>query len=142
MKILIAVDGSKYALSAVKLLIDHSDWFREAPSVELVTVHLPVPQVGRLGVGVTKAQLQRYYEEEGQSKLAAAKRLLDAAGIPYQARILVGPVAESIVKHAKAQRCDLIYVGNRGAGAVARALIGSTASRVLQLSEIPVVLVK
>ena len=142
MKILIAVDGSKYALDAVKQLIEHADWFSERPEVELVTVHLPVPKVGRLGVGVNKAQLDRYYAEEGDAKLAASKRLLDAARVPYEPRVLVGPVAESIVKHAKAKRCDLIYVGNRGAGAVSNAFIGSTASRVLQLSDLPVLLVK
>jgi nucleotide-binding universal stress UspA family protein len=107
-----------------------------------VTVHLPVPKVGRLGVGVNKAQLDRYYAEEGDAKLAASKRLLDAARIPYEPRVLVGPIAESIVKHAKAKRCDLLYVGNRGAGAVSNAFIGSTASRVLQLSDLPVLLVK
>jgi|SRR5690349_3157018 nucleotide-binding universal stress UspA family protein len=142
MKILIAVDGSKYALDAVRQLIEHADWYSERPEVELVTVHLPVPKVGRLGVGVSKAQLDRYYSEEGDAKLAAAKRLLDAARIPYEPRVLVGQVAESIVKHARAKRCDLIYVGNRGAGAVANAFIGSTASRVLQLSDLPVMLVK
>jgi hypothetical protein len=31
MKILIAVDGSKYALDAVKQLIEHADWFSERP---------------------------------------------------------------------------------------------------------------
>jgi nucleotide-binding universal stress UspA family protein len=142
MKILIAVDGSKYALDAVKLLVEHSDWLREAPHVELVTVHLPVPKVGRLGVGVSKAQLDRYYQEEGEAKLAAARRLLEAARIPCQTRVLVGPVAESLVKHAKAKGCDMLYVGNRGAGAVKNAFIGSTAARVLELSDLPVLLVK
>ncbi len=142
MKILIAVDGSKYALDAVKLLVEHADWFRDRPQVELVTVHLPVPHVGRLGFGASKSQLEKYYAEEGEQKLAPAKRLLDAAKIRYDARVLVGQVAESIVKQAKARRCDLIYVGNRGAGAVKNAFIGSTASRVLELSDLPVLLVK
>ena len=142
MKILIAVDGSKHALGAVKHLIDHADWFRKPPEVELVTVHLPVPKVGRFGVGVSKAQLDRYYAEEGETKLAAARKLLGAARIPHVAHVLVGQVAESIVKHAKAKRCDMIYVGNRGAGAVKNAFIGSTASRVLELSDLPVLLVK
>jgi nucleotide-binding universal stress UspA family protein len=142
MKILIAVDGSRYAVHATKLLVEHADWFREMPQVELVTVHLPVPRVGRLGVGVGKNQLERYYEQEGEEKLAGAKRVLAAAKIPFEAHILVGPVAESIVKHAKAKRCDVIYVGNRGAGAISGALIGSTANKVLQLSDVPVLLVK
>ena len=142
MKILMAVDGSKYALDAVKLLINHCDWYRDRPQIELVTVHLPVPHVARLGVGTSKSQLERYYAEEGGEKLSGAKRLLDAAKLPYAAQVLVGQVAETIVKHARARRCDLICVGNRGAGAVKNAFIGSTASRVLQLSDLPVLLVK
>jgi nucleotide-binding universal stress UspA family protein len=138
MKILIAVDGSKPSLKALQLLVDHSDWYREPPEVELITVHLPVPAVGR----VPKSQLERYYVEEGEAKLAPAKKKLDAAGVPYKAHVLVGPVAESIVKHAKDRRCDLIYIGTRGMSAVGAAFIGSTATKVLHISETPVLLVK
>ena len=68
MKILIAVDGSKPSLKAVQQLIAHSDWYRESPKVELLAVHLPVPRVAH----TNKAQLERYYQEEGESMLAAA----------------------------------------------------------------------
>ena len=138
MKIVVAVDGSKPSLKAVQLLIDHCDWFRSPPEVELVTVHLPVPAVGR----VPKGQLERYYAEEGQAKLEAAKRKLDAAGIPSKPHVLVGSVAEALVKHAKDKRCDLIYIGTRGMGELKSALIGSTATKVLHLSTTPVLLVK
>ena len=138
MKILIAVDGSKASLKAVQLLIDHADWFRDPPQVELLAVHLPVPRVSH----TNKAQLERYYREEGESMLGAAKKKLDAAGIGYQTRVLVGPVAETVVKHAKEKRCDLIYIGTRGMGELGKALIGSTASKVLHISDIPVLLVK
>ena len=138
MKILIAVDGSKPSLKALQLFVDHSDWYREAPEVELITVHLPVPAVGR----VPKSQLERYYVEEGEAKLAPAKKKLDAARVPYKGHVLVGPVAEAIVKHAKDKRCDLIYIGTRGMSAVGAAFIGSTATKVLHISETPVLLVK
>jgi len=138
MKILVAVDGSKPSLKAVQLLIDHCDWYREPPEVELVTVHLPVPKVARL----PKAQLDEYYAEEGEGKLAAARKKLAAAGVPYQARVLVGPVAESIVKHAKDKRCDLIYIGTRGMSEIGAALVGSTATKVIHIAETPVLLVK
>ena len=138
MKILIAVDGSKPSLKAVQLLIDHADWYRERPEVELVTVHLPVPQVARL----PKDQLEKYYAEEGEGMLALAKKKLGAAGIPYQARVLVGPIAETLVKHAKDKRCDIIYIGTRGMSAIGAALVGSTANKVLHISETPVLLVK
>jgi nucleotide-binding universal stress UspA family protein len=138
MRILVAVDGSKPSLKAVQLLIDHSDWYREKPEVELVTVHLPVPQVARL----PKTQLERYYAEEGEAKLAPAKKKLDAAGMRYQPHVLVGPVAEAIVKHAKDKRCDLIYIGTRGMSALGKALVGSTATKVLHIADTPVLLVK
>jgi nucleotide-binding universal stress UspA family protein len=138
MKILLAVDGSKPSLDAVDCLIDHADWYRERPQVELVTVHLPVPSVR----GVGKSQLQKYYDEEGQERLAAARRKLDKAGVPYNAVPLVGPIAESIVKHAKSSRCDLIYIGTRGMSEIGKAIMGSTATKVLQISDLPVLLVK
>jgi nucleotide-binding universal stress UspA family protein len=138
MKILVAVDGSKPSLKAVQLLIDHCDWYREAPEVELVAVHLPVPKVGHLN----KAQLERYYQEEGEGMLKAAKKKLDAAGIAHQARVLVGPVAETLVKHARDKRCELIYIGTRGMSELGKALVGSTATKVLHISDVPVLLVK
>jgi nucleotide-binding universal stress UspA family protein len=138
MKILIAVDGSKPSLKAVQLLVEHCDWYREPPVVELVAVHLPVPKVGHLN----KAQLERYYQEEGEGMLAAAKKKLDAAGIAYNAIVRVGPVAETLVKHAKDKRCDLIYIGTRGMSELGKALLGSTATKVLHISDVPVLLVK
>ena len=139
MRILVAVDGSKPSLKAVQLLIDHAaGWYAEQPQVELVTVHLPVPKVGH----TNKAQLERYYIEEGEAMLTAAKKKLDAAGIRYNAQVLVGPVAESIVKHARARRCDLIYIGTRGMSALGKALVGSTATKVLHIADTPVLLVK
>ena len=141
MKILLAVDGSKYSLDAVDCLIDHADWYRESPEVELLTVHLPIPKLPGFGLAVGKSQLQSYYREEGEARLAAAKKKLDAAGVKYTPRILVGPIGETIVKHAKDAGCDLICIGNRGMSA-ASALLGSTATKVLNLSAVPVLLVK
>lgn len=142
MKILVAVDGSKNSLHAVQCVIDHADWYRRKPEVILVTVHLPVPKLRGMGLAVGKSQIQRYYLEEGVARLAAAKRKLDAAGIRHTAQVLVGPVAESIVNFAKQKRCDLICIGTRGMTEIGKAMLGSTASKVLHISDIPVLLVK
>jgi nucleotide-binding universal stress UspA family protein len=142
MKILLAVDGSKASLGAVKKVIDHAGQFRDAPRIELLTVHRPVPPVRGLGAGVGKSQLERYYQEEGEKALAAAKKLLDGAGMPYQAQVLVGDPAETIVKHCRKTRCDLVALGAKGRSALGDMLLGSTASKVLHLSEVPVLLIK
>lgn len=142
MKILVAVDGSKNSLSAVQCLIDHADWYRDKPQVELVTVHLPVPKLPRMGLAVGKSQIQKYYDDEGNARLAAAKKKLAAAGVPFEPRVLVGPIAETIVEHARAKRCDLIYIGTRGMSELGKAMLGSTAAKVLHISSVPVLLVK
>ena len=142
MKILLAVDGSKASLDAVDCVIDHASWYKDRPEVELVTVHYPVPKLPRMGLAVGKAHIQRYYQEEGEKQLAAAKKMLDAAGLRYRAQILVGDIAESVLKQAHAARCDLICVGTRGMSALGKMIVGSTATRLLQISDLPVLLVK
>ena len=142
MKILLAVDGSKHSLKAVKCLIEHAGWYRENPTVELVNVHLPVPKIRGMGAVVGARQVRRYYDREGKAALSKARKLLDAAGIKYSAHILVGSVAESIVKEARLARCDLIMMGTRGMSAAANLFLGSCANRVVNISPIPVLLVK
>jgi len=137
MKILLAVDGSKTSIDAVKFVIKHAHWFRERPQLEVVSAHaqISVPRFpGMRGIG--KAQMQQYYEDEGAKRLSEAKRLLDQAGVRYETRVLVGPIAETIVKHAAKTACDLIVVG------APQAMIGSVSSKVMHLSEVPVLMVK
>jgi nucleotide-binding universal stress UspA family protein len=129
-------------MDSVKLLIDHADWYREKPEVELLTVHLPLPKLGGMSAVVGKKQIDDYYREEGEKCLAEAKKALERAGISYQPRILVGPIAETIAKHAKDSGSDLIYIGTHGRTGITGALLGSTASKVLHISDVPVLLVK
>lgn len=142
MKILVAIDGSAHSLDSVRFVIEHANWYREKPVLELVFVHAPLPHLPRMGMVVGNEQIQRYYQEEGAAALAGAKRLLEASNLAYSEHILVGPVAESIVQHANTASCDLVVVGNRGMGAAANFLLGSVASRVLHLSPVPVLVVK
>jgi nucleotide-binding universal stress UspA family protein len=142
MKILLAVDGSKYSLDAVDNVIEHADWYREKPAVELLSVHLPVPKLPRMNLVVGKNQIERYYREEGEAMQAEARKKLDAAGIRYNASILVGPIAETIVAHAKKTRCDLIFIGTHGRSATGKLLLGSIASKVTHIAGIPVLLVR
>ena len=142
MKILLAVDGSKHSVKTAKHLIAFAGQCRESARVELVCVQRPVPKLPRMNRVVSAKQIRRYYEEEGWAALSKAKKLLDANRMSYVAQILVGPVAESIVKEAVRARSDLIMIGTRGMTAAANLLLGSTATRVLHLSALPVLLVK
>ena len=142
MRILLAVDGSKHSLNAVQFLIEHAGWLKNAPQLDLVTVHLPVPKLPGMGAAVSKAQLDKYYQDESERALAGARKMLDAAGVRYEPHTLVGPIAETLVKHAQEKRCDLICIGTRGLSELGKALLGSTATKVMHISDVPVLLVK
>jgi nucleotide-binding universal stress UspA family protein len=142
LKILLAVDGSKSAIHATQKLIESAGWFKEPLEIELVTVHLPLPQVGGFaGSVVGQDSVDKYYSEEGGKALAPARKLLDAAGIHYVPHILVGEIAQSLVTHAEKTGCRMIYMGTRGMGAMANLMVGSVATKVLHLCTVPVVLV-
>jgi nucleotide-binding universal stress UspA family protein len=141
MKILVAVDGSKYSLKAVDSLVEHANWYREKPQVELVTVHLPLPKVPNMGAFVSKEMIQKYYDDECAEMLAPSRQLLDAAAAKYAVHQRVGQIAETIVEHATQSGADMIYMGTRGRSALASMALGSVATRVLHLAHVPVVLI-
>lgn len=142
MNILLAVDGSESALRAARSVIAGAALCREAVRVELVTVHLPVPRIGGFSnVVVDQSMIDKYYKDEGEAALAGARGLLDAAGVAYTPHILVGEIAETIVKQAAVTHCQAICMGTRGMTAIANLVLGSVATRVVHLAHVPVVLV-
>jgi len=139
MKILLAIDGSEVSLRAVQALIDHVQWFRDRPDIHLLHVHAPIP-VGLALKHVSPETLDRHYREEGEAELAPALSLLQAAGLGVTPHIHVGQPAEVIVHQARELGCNLICLGSHGRGAVANAVLGSVAAKVLHLSPVPVML--
>jgi len=137
LKVLLAVDGSKSALQAVRKLIESAHWYKKPIEVELVTVRSPVPHVI-----VPKGMIDNYYREEGTKSLAASENLLDKAKVRYHPQVLVGEIAQTIVEHAKKSNCNMIYMGTRGMTAISNLVLGSVATKVLHLAQMPVTLVK
>jgi len=141
LKVLLPVDGSKSATRATKKLINTLGWYKEQPTIELLTVHLPVPRFPNMRVVVSNEMLERYYAEECKKMLAPSRKVLDAAGVKYTAHTLVGSIAENIIAHAKQSGSDMIYMGTRGMTALSNMVLGSVTTRVLHLAHIPVVLI-
>ncbi len=139
--VLLPVDGSPSALRATRKLIDTLNWYKEAPAIDLVAVHLPVPKVSNMGAFVSKEMIQKYYDDECDAMLAPSRKLFDAAGVTYTVHRITGQVAESIVERAAQSGSDMIYMGTRGMSALANMALGSVTTRVLHLCHIPVVLI-
>jgi nucleotide-binding universal stress UspA family protein len=141
MNILLPVDGSEYSLQAVRQVIAIKELYRDPISVHLLNVQAQVLS-GAVKMFISQKQLNDYYREEGVKALASARVLLDQAGIDYQHHIGVGEIAATIVSYARDKRCQQIVIGSRGGGGFTGALLGSTAIRVAQLTDVPVLLVK
>lgn len=141
MKILLPVDGSACSDRAVNAFIERRGWFCESPQLHLLHVHPPIP-IGRVQEHIGPETLERYYREEGEAQMASAGRLLAAAGLAWTPHIHVGQPAEVIAHQADVLGCDLVFMGTHGRGAVATAMLGSVAAKLLHLSSVPVLLIK
>lgn len=141
-RILIAVDGSSHSSKVARAAIRQATAYKVPPELHLAYVHLPVPTLGGIIKPVGHKALQRYYREEGEDALKAAKKLFDRAKLGCTTHVLVGPVAKSLVSEAKKLKCDLIIMGTQGMGAVSGMLLGSVAARTVHLARCPVLLVR
>ena len=141
MKILLPVDGSECSMRAVDRLLTHISWFREMPEIHLLHVQPPIP-IGRVQAHIGKDTLHDYYREESQTVLAPVQDRLNAAERFHTTHIHVGQPAEVISKMAEELQCDLVVMGAHGRGVLANIVMGSVATRVLHLTNCPVLIVK
>ncbi len=141
MKILVATDGSKHALSAVKYAAKLVSNTRSNDTITLISVH---DDTGfrHAAQFVGKAEVEDYLREVSEKELKAARKVLDTAKVKYSNAIVIGHVSEEIVKFASAGKFDLIVLGSKGRSGIADLLIGSVAQRVLATAKQPVLLVK
>ncbi len=141
MKILLPVDGSENSLRAVQHVIAMKEQYSDPIEVHLLNVQLPVAS-GAVKMFISQQQLNDFYRDEGVAALKDARALLDQAGVSYQHHIGVGDLAGTITAYAKDKQCRQIVIGTRGRGSFAGALLGSVATKVVHLADIPVLLIK
>lgn len=140
LKILVPVDGSSQAQRAVNEVLILAKNGTEL-EIHLLNVQIPIDS-GHARMFVDQDEVNAYHREEGLAALADARTLLDATGVPYSHHIIVGHVAESIVRYAKEQNIDKIVMGTHGRTGLLNTLLGSVAHDVLKHSIVPVSLVK
>lgn len=140
MRILVPVDGSDSSLAAVRFVIAKLASADAALELHLLNVQSPLPSAA--SSFIDSGVVREYHQEEGVKDLAAARKLLDGAGVAYTSHTAVGDPADSIVTYADQRQCDAIVMGTRGLGRVGGLLLGSVATKVLHLTKVPVTLAK
>jgi nucleotide-binding universal stress UspA family protein len=141
LNILLPVDGSDCSDRAVDFVIKKLGAQAGGIELHVLTVHAPIPYAGAVSaIGADK--VQQYYREEGEQTLKSARALLDAAKVAYAHHILVGDPADIIVRFAKEKKADQIVIGTHGRGRIGNIVMGSVASKVVHLTDLPVLLVR
>ena len=140
-KVLIPVDGSEHSLHAVEHVIRGAARDSAAPEVHLLNVQ---PQIlsGHARMYLKKDVVDEYYQEEAMKALKPAQDKLDQAGVKYLASHQVGNAPEIIARYVKAKGCDMVVMGSRGLGSMQGMVLGSVATKILHLVDVPVTLVK
>ncbi|MFO7305845.1 MAG: universal stress protein [Gammaproteobacteria bacterium] len=133
--ILVAVDGSDNALRALKYAVS---LLQPDAKLYVLFVHTPLMP----SRAISQALIDEHYRREEERALTKARRYLQRAKIDAEIEARIGDPARTIVEHAKKKKCRQIVMGNHGHSAIAGFFLGSVALKVIQLSDIPVTLVK
>ena len=142
MKILVATDGSKNALRAVKYAADLLGGIADkTKSITLISVHDDAG-LRHAKAFVGKEAVADYLRELSEKELKPAMKVLDAKGVKHDMVMLVGNASQEIVAQGQKGKYDMIVLGSKGRSAIADMLLGSVAQRVLTQAKQPVVLVK
>lgn len=140
MKILLAVDGSEHSERVTAHVVRLAQGCADH-QVLLLNVQTPIAAPEVLG-HMPASEIEAMQQTRGGDAMAAARSILDAAGIRYEPAVAIGDIAEVIVQHANDSACDAIVVGTHGAGALRSALTGSVATEVIRHAGCPVTVVK
>ena len=136
-KILVAVDYSEHSDRAVAAARD----LAALSKGEVWVLHLREREMGvKTGV-LTPDETTA----EANAKVAATVEALTAAGVKAHGEVrntVFGFAAREIVGHAQEIGADVIVMGSRGRGELAGLLLGSTAHKVVHLSDRPVLIVR
>ncbi len=140
MKILVAVDGSKSSLNAVKYAVKLASNFRTEDRITLINVH-DDQGLRHAHQFVGKEGIADYLRELSDKELKPALAVLAKAGIKHDSIIQTGHVAE-VISSAADKKFDLVILGSKGRSGLVDMLVGSVAQRVMATCKKPVLLVK
>lgn len=140
MKILLAVDGSEYTQRMLDHLAAHGELLGPGHTYTALTVVAPVPS--RAAGFLSHEVLHGYYEDQAKHVLEPVRAFAAKQGWQVECRHVTGHAADAISDFAEAGKFDLLVMGTHGHSALGSMVLGSTTSRVIAQSSLPVLLVR
>ena len=134
-RIALATDGSSASAKALTFVLtkfrpDHSTGKGGRPPIHVSVINV-MPLAKYSGI-----------EEANRKVIEQSVQKLIKAGFTAESVYQLGKPSEEIMKAATTQRADLIVMGAKGLGAVARFLLGSVSTRVVQQADCSVLVVR
>ncbi len=147
-KILVAVDGSAVSDKAVYEAIWMAGCSKGAFPNKVYAVFSKVVHsddyldMFPLSAGPVGGEDDSRWEEIIDQVFLVARKLAAENEVDLETRVVSGPPADSIIRLAKEIDADVIVIGSTGKGMVARSLLGSVSSEVMNKAPCSVYLVR
>ncbi|MBP9943441.1 MAG: universal stress protein [Desulfomicrobium sp.] len=139
MKILAALDQSNYATLVLKKAVE----IAEKEGAELTALTISNAPFTNLYLGELSGEFLTKIRNSLEESVQRIKEQAKAAKTAVNVVVQESPSpADAIVEYAEKNGIDLIVIGNKGAGAVERFLIGSVSSKVVSHAPCSVMVVK
>lgn len=144
MRVLVAIDGSECAATAVDLVAamawppDSTIHIVEAVASGLMVFGGPWPPLAP----VDTAEFDDDIRQQAGKNLDAARARLTAPGRSVETSVVVGRAPDVIVSLAQQTSADAIVVGSRGHGTLESMLLGSTSAEVVDRAHVPVLVAR
>lgn len=138
-KILIPFDGSESAMRAVRHVADQ---VKAMPEAQVHLLHIVEPLNITTDPNYWRPEVQREHLDKGEQTLAPAKKIFEDMGVKPTSSVQMGWPHHDIAKYVRDKGCNEIVMGTRGMSPAASFFVGSVATRVMQLVDCPVTLVK
>jgi nucleotide-binding universal stress UspA family protein len=139
-KIAVPFDKSENAVHALRHAVALIKELGQG-EVHIVHVHETALSYGRSAAYVPATKIEHDLDEESAKILGPALAIAKEGGVTCKTAILSGAPGEAIVHYVEENGCTGIVMGTRGIS-IGSMLIGSVATKVIHLSQVPVTLVK
>jgi nucleotide-binding universal stress UspA family protein len=137
MRILVPVDGSARANRAVEHALLLTGGCRDAEITLLNVQSQEVLDVSEICGVMTVEADRKLAADRSKKALGKAIRLCRNANVKFAVRSELGPIAETINGITREVKANQIVMGTRGLGPLRGLVLGSVATKVVQIARVP-----